>query len=63
MSLTVTGFRLPPGEFTILREQNLVAYEAAGLSYDTKFDPKQTLDGCRLCLEIVRNLHIYADCV
>jgi hypothetical protein len=32
------------GEFTIVRERNLVAYEAAGLSYGTKFDLKQTLD-------------------
>jgi len=32
------------GEFTILRSQNPVAYEAAGLSYDTKFDLKQLID-------------------
>ena len=32
------------GEFSILRERNLVAYEAAGLSYDTKFNLKQTVD-------------------
>jgi len=32
------------GEFTILRQLNPAAYEAAGLSYDTKFDLKQTLD-------------------
>jgi len=32
------------GESTILRERNLAAYEVAGLSYDTKFDLKQTLD-------------------
>jgi hypothetical protein len=32
------------GEFTILRERNRAAYEAAGLSYDTKFDLNQTLD-------------------
>ena len=31
------------GEFAILRERNQVAYEAAGLSYDTKFDLKQML--------------------
>lgn len=32
------------GEFAILREVNLTAYEAAGLSYNTKFDMKQVLD-------------------
>ena len=32
------------GEFSILRERNPAAYEAAGLSYDTKFDLQQTLD-------------------
>jgi len=32
------------GEFTILRARNPVAYGAAGLSYDTKFDLKQPLD-------------------
>lgn len=32
------------GEFSILRERNAVAFEAAGLSYDTKFDLKQSLD-------------------
>jgi hypothetical protein len=32
------------GEFSILRDHNRTAYEAAGLSYDTKFDLKQTLD-------------------
>lgn len=36
------------GEFSILREPDVVgyaaAYEAAGLSYDTKFDLKQALD-------------------
>ena len=32
------------GEFAILRERNPVAYAAAGLSYDTKFDMRQTLD-------------------
>lgn len=32
------------GEFSILRERNPAAFEAAGLSFDTKFDLKQTLD-------------------
>jgi hypothetical protein len=32
------------GEFSILRSRNPVAYQAAGLSYDTKFDLKQTID-------------------
>lgn len=32
------------GEFSILRARNPAAYEAAGLSYDTKFDLKQILD-------------------
>lgn len=32
------------GEFSVLRERNPVAYAAAGLSYDTKFDLKQSLD-------------------
>ena len=32
------------GEFAILRDHNPAAYEAAGLSYDTKFDLRQTLD-------------------
>jgi hypothetical protein len=32
------------GEFSILRARNLAAYEAAGLSYDTKFDLKQIID-------------------
>ena len=32
------------GEFAILRSRNPAAYEAAGLSYDTKFDLQQTLD-------------------
>jgi hypothetical protein len=32
------------GEFAILRERNPAAYEAAGLSYDTKFNLKQALD-------------------
>lgn len=32
------------GEFAILREINREAYQAAGLSYNTKFDMKQILD-------------------
>lgn len=32
------------GEFAIVRDRNAPAYAAAGLSYDTKFDLKQTLD-------------------
>ena len=32
------------GEFAILRERNHAAYEAAGLSYDTKFDLAKALD-------------------
>ena len=32
------------GEFAILREISPVGYEAAGLSYDTKFDLRQMLD-------------------
>ncbi len=32
------------GEFSILRDRNRAAYEAAGLSYDTKFDLKQAID-------------------
>ena len=32
------------GEFVIMRNKNPVAYEMAGLSYDTKFDFKQSLD-------------------
>lgn len=32
------------GEFAILRDRNRAAYEAAGLSYDTKFDLKQSVD-------------------
>ena len=32
------------GEFSILRSRNAAAYEAAGLSYDTKFDLKQIVD-------------------
>ncbi|MFO1221671.1 MAG: hypothetical protein U1E90_01105 [Burkholderiaceae bacterium] len=38
---TTTLYR---GEFAILRERNRAAYEAAGLSYDTKFDLRQALD-------------------
>jgi hypothetical protein len=38
---TTTLYR---GEFSILRDGNPAAFEAAGLSYDTKFDLKQTLD-------------------
>ena len=38
---TTTLYR---GEFAILRDRNPTAYEAAGLSYNTKFDLKQTLD-------------------
>jgi len=36
--------RLYRGEFSILRDRNPAAYMAAGLSYDTKFDLRQTLD-------------------
>jgi hypothetical protein len=32
------------GEYSILRDRNAAAFGAAGLSYDTKFDLKQTLD-------------------
>jgi hypothetical protein len=32
------------GEFCILRERNPAAYEAAGLSYDTKFDLGRAID-------------------
>lgn len=32
------------GEFSILRSSNPKAYETAGLSYDTKFDLKQTIE-------------------
>ena len=32
------------GEFSILRDRNPAAYEAARLSYDTKFDLRQALD-------------------
>jgi hypothetical protein len=38
---TTTLYR---GEFSILRERDPAAYAMAGLSYDTKFDLKQTLD-------------------
>ena len=38
---TTTLYR---GEFAILRDQNPTAHDAAGLSYDTKFDLKQILD-------------------
>jgi hypothetical protein len=31
------------GEFVILQERNPAAYRAAGLSYDTKFDLRQTV--------------------
>ena len=32
------------GEFAILHDRDPAAYQAAGLSYDTKFDLKQILD-------------------
>ena len=32
------------GEFSILRDRNAAAFDAAGLSYDTKFDLKQSID-------------------
>lgn len=32
------------GEFSILRDQNAAAFATAGLSYDTKFDLKQSID-------------------
>jgi len=32
------------GEFAILRLHNQAAYDMAGLSYDTKFDLKQSID-------------------
>ncbi len=32
------------GEFSILRDRNAAAFGAAGLSYDTKFDLKQSID-------------------
>lgn len=38
---TTTLYR---GEFAILRERNRAAYAAAGLSYDTKFDLKRSVD-------------------
>lgn len=38
---TTTLYR---GEFSILRARNPVAYEAAGLSFDTKFNLKQLID-------------------
>ena len=38
---TTTLYR---GEFSILRERNRAAFEAAGLSYDTKFDLRQAVD-------------------
>lgn len=36
--------KLYRGEFVIMRAKNLAAYEMAGLSYDTKFDLRQSLD-------------------
>ena len=38
---TTTLYR---GKFAILRDLNVAAYESAGLSFDTKFDFKRTLD-------------------
>jgi len=38
---TTTLYR---GEFAILRSKDVAAYEAAGLSYDTKFDLKQIVN-------------------
>lgn len=38
---TTTLYR---GEFAILRDRNTAAYEAAGFSYDTKFDLKKMID-------------------
>ncbi len=38
---TTTLYR---GEIAILRSRNPVAYAAAGLSYDTKFDRRQIVD-------------------
>ena len=32
------------GEFSILRSRNAAAFDAAGLSYDTKFDLNQIID-------------------
>ena len=36
--------QLHSGEFSILRDRNLAAFDAAGLSYDTKFDLKHAID-------------------
>ena len=36
--------QLHAGEFAILRDRSPAAYEAAGLSYDTKFNLKQAID-------------------
>jgi hypothetical protein len=36
--------RLSAGEFAITRQSHAAAYEAAGLSYDTKFDFKQSVE-------------------
>ncbi len=38
---TTTLYR---GEFSILHDRSAAAFESAGLSFDTKFDLKQTLD-------------------
>ena len=35
---------LRSSEFSILRDRHPAAYEAAGLSYDTKFDLRQAID-------------------
>lgn len=35
---------LHSGEFSVLRDRNRAAFEAAGLSYDTKFDLRHTVD-------------------
>ena len=51
------------GEFSVLRDRNPAAYEAAGLSYDTKFDLKQAIDpsgrkpqrACAKCIAAVRH--------
>lgn len=32
------------GEFSILRDRNAATFDAAGLSFDTKFDLKQSID-------------------
>jgi hypothetical protein len=37
----LTGWR---GERPILRDRNAAAFDAAGLTYDTKFDLKQSID-------------------